>query len=134
MRTQIIVQKQQLLKILGFFGLCMLLSLFANPIFAQQDGRTVSGVVSNVDGPLESATVILKGSLEYVITDQDGRFVFPSPLRENDVLQISALGLEDAEVVIGPSTDFVRTVLADDPVIIIAALRTSPAKKVDDPN
>ena len=116
---------------LSFLGLCLLLGLFANPAFGQT--RTVSGQVSSVDGPLEGATVILKGSLEYVLTDEDGKFVFPSELNENDVLIITSLGLEDAEVTIGADTTFVNPILADDPVVIIAALRTEPSKKTDDP-
>ena len=108
-----------------------MLSLFANPVFAQ--ARTVSGVVSSTDGPLEGATVILKGSLEYVITDEDGKFEFPRELNKDDVLLITALGLEDAEVVIEADTNFISPILADDPVVIIAALSTEPSKKSQQP-
>ena len=41
--------------------------------------------------------------------------------------------LEDAEVTIGADTTFVNPILADDPVVIIAALRTEPSKKADNP-
>ncbi|WP_374959560.1 carboxypeptidase-like regulatory domain-containing protein [Gilvibacter sp.] len=123
--------KSGLLKSLSFMGLCLMLSLFANPVFAQ--ARTVSGVVSSTDGPLEGATVILKGSLDYVLTDEDGKFEFPRELNKDDVLLITALGLEDAEVVIEADTNFISPILADDPVVIIAALRTEPSKKSQQP-
>ena len=133
MKTTVNKTKQRIFKTLAFFGLCMLLSLFANPVYAQDSGRTVSGVVSSTDGPLEGATVILKGSLEFVVTDEEGKFVFPAPLKEDDVLLFTSLGLEDTEIKIGEDTIFVEPVLADDPIVIIAALRTEPSKKVDDP-
>ncbi|WP_374957485.1 carboxypeptidase-like regulatory domain-containing protein [Gilvibacter sp.] len=123
--------KSGLLKSLSFMGLCLMLSLSANPVFAQ--ARTVSGVVSSTDGPLEGATVILKGSLDYVLTDEDGKFEFPRELNKDDVLLITALGLEDAEVVIEADTNFISPILADDPVVIIAALRTEPSKKSRQP-
>ena len=123
--------KSGLQKSLSFMGLCLMLSLFANPVFAQ--ARTVSGVVSSTDGPLEGATVILKGSLDYVLTDEDGKFEFPMELNKDDVLLITALGLEDAEVVIEADTNFISPILADDPVVIIAALRTEPSKKSQQP-
>ena len=123
--------KSGLLKSLSFMGLCLMLSLFANPVFAQ--ARTVSGVVSSTDGPLEGATVILKGSLDYVLTDEDGKFEFPRELNKDDVLLITALGLADAEVVIEADTNFISPILADDPVVIIAALRTEPSKKSQQP-
>lgn len=123
--------KSGLLKSLSFMGLCLMLSLFSNPVFAQ--ARTVSGVVSSTDGPLEGATVILKGSLDYVLTDEDGKFEFPKELNKDDVLLITALGLEDAQVVIEADTSFISPILADDPVVIIAALRTEPSKKSRQP-
>ena len=131
MKTQFHTTKQSLLKTVQFFGLCMILSLFTIPTIAQE--RTVSGQVTGVDGPLEAASVVLKGSSEYVQTDEEGKFVFPRQLAANDVLVVSSLGFETTEVVIGADTNFVSPFLKDVSVVIIAALRTKPAG-VDDPN
>ena len=131
MKTRINSVKQSYLKSLGLFGLCMMFSLFANQAFAQQ--RTVSGQVTSIDGPVEAASVVLKGSSEFAQTDEEGKFVFPRELYANDVLVISSLGYETLEVVIDEETNYVEPYLKDVTVVIIAALRTEPSK-AEDPN
>ena len=49
------------------------MSLFMTQLMAQQ---TVSGLVSDSDGPLPGATVIVQGTNNGVSTDFDGNFPF----------------------------------------------------------
>ena len=124
MKTKIIATKQQVAKTFGLLGLFMILSALANPIFGQSTEREVSGVVSSVDGPLPEATIILKGTSHGVSSDEKGEFTFPVELKENDVLVFSYLGFETNEVTITNETSFIKTLLNDIPIIIVAALRT----------
>lgn len=126
--------KKTLARRWAILGILMILGFFTNPVLAQDTDNTVAGQVTSIDGPVEGATVILKGSLEFIMTDQEGRFVFPIPLREDDVLEISMLGMEDTSVVIKDDTRFVRPFLEDIPVKIIAALRTQPSEKAKQNN
>ena len=76
------------------FGLIMTLMLvtFAfNDVNAQTttQEKTIKGVISNETGPLESASIILKGTKTGTTTDSKGEFTFPKPLKTDDVLLIS---------------------------------------------
>lgn len=129
MKTQKTTAVPNLLRTLGLFSLCMILSLLANPIFAQEQERTVTGVVTSLDGPLLGASVVLKGTSYGVMTNDLGEFTFPELLKEDDVLVISYLGYETSEVTIKGNTTFINPSLKDIPVVIIAALRTTETEK-----
>ncbi|MCB0463434.1 MAG: carboxypeptidase-like regulatory domain-containing protein [Flavobacteriaceae bacterium] len=60
----------------------------------------VKGIVSDEDGPLAGANVILKGSSVGTITDMDGHFEFPQKLKKGDILIFSYVGLETQYVTI----------------------------------
>ncbi|HBO57517.1 MAG TPA: SusC/RagA family TonB-linked outer membrane protein, partial [Opitutae bacterium] len=62
--------------------------------FAQSD--TVSGTVSDADGPLPGATVVVKGTNSGVTTDFDGNFSIQAA--GDDVLVVSYVGFESQEV------------------------------------
>ena len=95
---------------------------------AQSKERTVTGVVSTTDGLLPQATVMLKGTNIGVATKDDGSFTFPRKLKTNDVLVISYLGYKDREITIKEGTSFVKPFLDDISLVIVADLRTKPAR------
>ncbi len=58
----------------------------------------VSGVVVDEEGyPIPGVNVSLKGAINVVITDIDGKFTFPEMLNIGDVLVISFIGFETLE-------------------------------------
>ncbi len=64
----------------------------------------VEGIVSDSNGGLPGASVLLKGTILGTDTDFDGKFKFPKPLKAGDVLVISYLGYETVEITIGEWT------------------------------
>ena len=70
-------------------GLFLIMTLFMTQLMAQQ---TVSGLVSDSDGPLPGATVIVQGTNNGVSTDFDGNFSIQAD--EGDVLEISYVGFQ----------------------------------------
>tara|TARA_R110002072_G_scaffold131586_6_gene271436 strand:+ start:15785 stop:16201 length:417 start_codon:yes stop_codon:yes gene_type:complete len=133
MKTQTITTQQNVFKNVGTIALIMVFWLFANPIIAQSTERTVTGVVTSNDGPLFGASIVLKGTIVGVSSNDDGTFKFPKMLKENDVLVVSYLGYKNREIKIGNATTYVEPFLDDIPVIIECALRTkNGAAMVDD--
>ena len=128
MKTQFILNKQNILKTIGSFSIVLIVFLCANPINAQSTERTVTGVVNTLDGPLLGATIVLKGTAIGVTTNENGAFTFPQELKENDVLQISYLGYENQEIIISEDTTFIEPFLGDIAIVIVAALRTEKSK------
>ena len=124
MKTQSILSQKNILKTVRPFILVMIVWLCANPIYAQNTERTVTGVVNTLDGPLLRATVVLKGTAIGVSTNENGAFTFPQKLKENDVLQVSYLGYENKEITINADTTIVTPFLEDIAIVIVAALRT----------
>ena len=127
MKTQCIPMNQKSEKVLSLFGLIMMICLLASPMYAQTNDRTVTGVVSSLDGPLLGATIVLKGTTIAVATNETGAFTFPKKLQENDILVVSYLGYKNKEVTIDRTTTFIEPFLEDIPVVIYGALRTDVA-------
>ena len=127
MKTQTISMQQNMLKHVWAFALLLALCLFANPMNAQNTERTVTGVVSSLDGPLLGATIVLKGTTIGVTSNESGAFIFPKKLKEDDVLIVSYLGYKNREITIRRVTSFIEPFLEDNPVIIHGALRTEAA-------
>jgi hypothetical protein len=65
-----------------------------------QNSFVVKGTVSDENGPLPGANVILKGSRTGTATDFAGNFEFPEKLKKGDVLIFSYIGLETQYVTI----------------------------------
>lgn len=61
-------------------------------------GGIVSGIVTDDQGPVIGAAVMIKGTSTGVSTNPDGSYTL-SGLKENDVIVVSLLGYEDVEVV-----------------------------------
>lgn len=83
--------KLKLLKSFGFLGLMFLFSITAK---AQ---TTVTGVVSDVNGPIPGANVNVKGTKTGVVTGFDGNYTVTN-VPSNGILVISFLGLKTKEV------------------------------------
>ena len=126
MKNQILYPKMKLAKSVLIIS-CLIIACFSN-LQAQNNERTVTGTVLTQDGPLEGATVILKGTSTTTTTDSDGKFTFPRLLTENDVLLFSYLGYKEQEIRITKATTTLRPFLEDIPVLIVADLRTSSSK------
>lgn len=124
MKTQTITMQQHMMKNVWAFAFILVLALFTNPIHAQNTERTVTGVVSSLDGPLLGATIVLKGTTIGTFSNDTGAFTFPQKLKENDVLVVSYLGYKNREITISRVTRFIEPFLEDNPVIIHGALRT----------
>lgn len=82
---------------------CLLL-IFSSSVYGQI--RTVSGVVtSNIDkSPVAEVDVRIKGSLEAVKTDEQGRYTIGVPETSSKVLTFSHPDFDDEEVVLGGRT------------------------------
>ena len=63
----------------------------------EQQGRTITGVVSDADGPIIGANVLVKGTVNGAITDVNGQFTI-SNVPANAVLQVSFIGYLSQEV------------------------------------
>ncbi len=91
----------------------ILLSFLLLPIFSvsAQNGRLISGQVRDAEtqNPLPGATVIIKGTARGAITDKDGNFTYritPKDL-EGLVLEVSFIGYETQEFVVGEKNSFI---------------------------
>ncbi len=127
MKTQTISMQQNMLKNVWAFAFILAVCLFSNPVKAQNTERTVTGVVSSLDGPLLGATIVLKGTTIGVTSNEAGAFTFPKKLQENDILIISYLGYKNREITINRVTSFIEPFLEDNPVLLYGSLRTNDA-------
>lgn len=119
---------RQFFKNISILCFVLVCSLVMNTVNAQSKERTVTGVVSSTDGLLPQATVMLKGTNIGIATEFDGSFTFPRKLKANDVLIVSYLGYKDRVITINEDTTFIEPFLDDVPLIIVADLRTKPAR------
>ena len=62
---------------------------------------SVSGTVSDADGPLPGASVVMKGTNSGVTTDFDGNFSISGGIDNNSILVFSYVGYESQEIVVG---------------------------------
>lgn len=117
----------------------MLASLAYSPVYGQsqkvsakdmaQEGKTIKGIVSDDKGPLESASVILKGTNIGTTTNAKGEFTFPKPLNTGDVLLVSFLGYETINVKIKDDTTFLRLTMTEDLLEFVGALNSDKPYK-----
>jgi len=125
MRTLSISTRQNMGNNVWALGLLMALCFFVNPVNAQNTERTITGVVSSLDGPLLGATIVLKGTTIGVTSNDSGAFTFPKKLKENDILVVSYLGYKSTEITINRVTAYIEPFLEDNPVILYSTMRTS---------
>lgn len=137
MKTQLTFTRKKALSSL-YITIVMFVTLMLNPIYGQsktvstealQKERTIKGIVSNDVGPLESASIILKGTKIGTVTNSKGEFTFPKPLKTGDVLLINYLGYNTVEVQIKDDTTFIRQMLSEDLIEFVGALNTNKPYK-----
>lgn len=139
MKTQLTSSRKRKLNSIGFILTLMIASFTFTSVNAQtkkvsttqvsQNERTIKGIISDSDGPLESASVILKGTKTGTTTDSKGEFTFPIPLKTGDVLLISYLGFGTQEAQIKENTTFLRLTLTEDLIEFVGALNTDKPYK-----
>ncbi len=97
----------------------------------QQDNKVTGKVTDQAGMPIPGASVVVKGTMTGVTTDNDGKFSLAiSP--EAKVLVISFVGMRSQEVVIGGKTSF-NTVLEEETIGIeeVIAIGYGSVKKSD---
>ena len=139
MKTHSTLTQKQTFKALSFMGIMMFTLLTVNPINAQSDSatttetttnkRTIKGLVSNEDGPLDAVNVIQKGTRNGTVTNHKGEFTFPAKLKNGDVLVFSYLGYENQEITIKNDTSYIKLALTEDLVEMIGALDSAKPYK-----
>src|SRR5690349_13233318 len=76
--------------------LFVLLALFSHAVLGQE---VVTGTVKDAsNAPVEAATVLIKGTNIYSITDQTGTFSVKAPKQLPFTLRISAVGYQQQEI------------------------------------
>ena len=69
----------------------------------QQEGRSITGTVTDQYGPVTGANVVIKGTTTGTITDLDGNFTLEH-VPAGTILQISYIGYTTQEVKVGNQT------------------------------
>jgi len=107
-----------------------MLSLCFNNLQAQtaQDKEVVvEGKISDEQGPLEGATIIIKGTKTGTTTNKNGTFSFSKPLKTNAILVISYLGYETKEI--KASEEAINLVLTNADITMMGALNVEQPYK-----
>ncbi|GGD11511.1 carboxypeptidase-like regulatory domain-containing protein [Hyunsoonleella pacifica] len=89
------------------------------------DNAQLTGIVEDESGPLAGANILLKGSKVGAIADFDGKFKFPKPLQQGDILIISYIGYEPQEVVIKQDQKFLKIKLTAADIDLLGEVQTS---------
>lgn len=87
----------------------LLLALTVQFSFAQE--KTITGVVSDANGPLPGVNVLVKGTQRGVSTGFDGSYSIKA--KEGETLVYSFMGMRDVTKVVGAS-NVINTILQDD--------------------
>ena len=82
--------KQTLKKVMS-----LVLPLFA--VFTMYGQQSISGTISDENGPLPGATVVIKGTTNGVQTDFDGNFTL-ADVNDGDTLEFSYIGYQTIEM------------------------------------
>lgn len=129
MKTQLTLVPKQFSRILGLFSILMFAVVLSNPVIAQNNSqtqeKTIKGVISDDNGPLEGASIVLRGTQTGVVTNSKGEFTFPKPLKVGDVLLVSYLGYKTVKVKIEANTTELKITLAEDLVEFIGEVNTN---------
>lgn len=120
-----ILQKRSGISGLPFIMFLLMLVMAISPLQAQNTSSsntiTVKGMVSDEDGPLTGVNIALEGSKAGAITDMDGTFIFPTPLKAGDVLVFSYLGYKTQRIEIDENSTFINLKLTSEHIDIVGA-------------
>ena len=89
--------------------LLLVMFFVVGQLMAQQ---SITGVVSDEQGPLPGATIVVKGTSNGVTTDFDGNFSIKAS--EGDVLVVSFVGFQNQEITLSSNQDVVNVALSPD--------------------
>ena len=93
----------------------------SNNSMAVQQTKKITGVVSDLQGPVIGATVKVKGASIGVVTALDGTFSIDAPL--GTTLEISYIGYQSKVIKVGQQSDYKITLLEDkktlDEVVVV---------------
>jgi TonB-dependent starch-binding outer membrane protein SusC len=107
----------------------LLLALTVQFSFAQE--KTITGVVSDANGPLPGVNVVVKGTQRGVSTGFDGSYSIKA--KEGETLVYSFMGMRDISKVVGAS-NVINTILQDDSKqlseVVVVAYGTQKRGKV----
>lgn len=98
--------------IFKFFFLFAALTLFSSGLLAQQQGRRITCIITDNEGPIIGANVVVKGTTNGTISDMDGCGVLENVPR-NAVLVVSFVGYVTREVSVGNLTEITITLVED---------------------
>jgi TonB-linked SusC/RagA family outer membrane protein len=118
--------KKSILNKLWTRVLTLLLVFSSMAVWSQQ---TVTGTVSDADGPLPGASVIIKGTTSGVSTDFDGNYTIEAS--SDDTLSFSYIGFSAKEVVVGTQTQINVTLEADNALDEVVVIGYGTATKKD---
>lgn len=98
-------------QLLSFFkrSLLLILVFVGSQVMGQQ---SISGTVSDENGPLPGATVVVQGTSNGVSTDFDGNFSIQASA--GDVLEVSYVGFQTQQITVSANQDTIAAVLAAD--------------------
>lgn len=69
-----------------------------------QNGKTITGIITDQYGPVTGANVVIKGTTQGTITDIDGKFSLDN-VSPSTILQISYIGYMTQEIKVGNQTN-----------------------------
>ncbi|MDA3832026.1 MAG: TonB-dependent receptor [Spirochaetales bacterium] len=104
----------------------------AQSIAQQQDGRTIKGVLTDINGePIPGATIMIKGSLQGTSTDYEGNYTIEN-VPDNAILVFSFVGMRTMEVNIEDRT-VIDLVMEEDAIGLdeVVAIGYGSMKKKD---
>lgn len=67
-------------------------------LFSQQEEKVVNGIVTTSTGPLQSASILVKGTNNGVLTNKKGKYSIIAKL--NDTLVFSHVGMQSIQVIV----------------------------------
>ncbi|WP_298533693.1 carboxypeptidase-like regulatory domain-containing protein [uncultured Algibacter sp.] len=76
--------------------------------------KLLSGIVSDETGVLPGTNIVLKDTSIGTVTNFDGEFEFPKPLKEGDVLVVSFLGYATQHIQIKDETSPLNIIMQED--------------------
>jgi len=103
--------------------------LFALVTLSSWSQQTVSGNVSDEEGPLPGASVIVKGTTRGTTTDFDGNFKIEA--NASDALQVSYIGYEPQSITVGSQTQLNIILIAGNKLDEVVVIGYGTTKKSD---
>lgn len=105
-------------KIISCLTVLLTLATMSSSMFAQNAGFTVKGTVSDKNGPIPGAGVVLKNTRIGTLTDADGAYQLTIPGSREGVLEFSFLGYVTQEIKVTEAEPVVNVILQEEAVAL----------------